>query len=129
MEFMESVEQRLKANAKTLATLRFVKEKESALQHRFAFDALSPEQKHEFALELVKDYGGSVDIMTLHFCNLCHSKECERHGSGTTREYQYCGKCEKEVCSKCDPSHLELEWPAYADFLCNECTIACNQTE
>src|SRR3990167_10243847 len=98
--------------------------------HQNAFDTLSAQQKHKWVLDLVSEYDGQSDIMSLHFCSLCSKKECERHGSGTTREYQCCNSCKQEVCSECDPSLIEwIDSRSNIDFMCNKCTLACKQTE
>ena len=120
----------LDTNTKISSEQRLLAERALKRCHHNALNALSPQQKHELALELVNEYDGRSNTTRYYFCNLCSKKECERYGSDTTRNYKYCNKCRKEVCDNCDSSLIEwINSDTGDDFTCNACTLASKQTE
>ena len=64
---------------------------------------LTPEQRHSLTLALVQEYPGVSDSCTFHRCEKCGWKECERHGQGPSRDFEFCSVkgCLNEICLNC----------------------------
>lgn len=85
-----------------------------------AWKNASSELKHTLICEGMEEYDGSYKL-TLHHCNACDFKECERNGFGTSRYFEWCVVCRKEFCAKCYPTLCTMSCDEIENFHCKSC--------